>query len=106
MAIYHESRGESILGQSSVGYSIINRSKDKEYPKNVCEIIHQKSQYGFITKKLKIKNKEEFEKSKRIARLVLEGKLNNPIGNRKFFNTYQMFKTNNKPKRIGKHVFF
>jgi N-acetylmuramoyl-L-alanine amidase len=106
MAIYHESRGESIAGQSGVGYVILNRIRHKGYPKSICGVIHQKGQFGFITKKLKVRNLKEFEESKKIALQIINGEIRNPVGNRLYFNNFQMFKTPNKPIRIGKHVFF
>lgn len=106
MALYHESRGESIKGQAGVGYTIINRTKRKEFPKTICEVIQQPGQFGFIKKHLIIKNKKEFEISKQIANKIINGEITNPIGFRLYFNTYQMFKTKYSPIKIGKHVFF
>lgn len=106
LAIHHESRGESITGQAAVGYTIINRTKNKGFPETICKVIHQKGQFGFIVKKLKIRNFKEFEVSKKVAIQIINGKIRNPIGNRLYFSRKQIFKTSNKPIRIGKHVFF
>jgi spore germination cell wall hydrolase CwlJ-like protein len=106
MAIYHESRGEPIIGQAGIGYVIMNRVGDKDFPDSVCKIINQPHQFGFITKKLKVKDLKEFEKSKSVAKKILNKKIPNPIGTRLYFNNYQMFKTKQKPLRINRHVFF
>lgn len=39
--IYHESKGESELGQRAVAYVTLNRVKDPIYPDDVCEVVHQ-----------------------------------------------------------------
>lgn len=41
MNIYHESRGESKLGQHAVAYVTINRAKDPAYPDDICEVVYQ-----------------------------------------------------------------
>lgn len=106
MAIHFESRGESEQGQAGVGWVILNRVKDKGFPNDICKVIHQPHQFGFITRHLKVKDKREFEVSVRMAKRIISGKVKNPIGNRLYFNTYQMFKTKNKSIKVGKHVFF
>ncbi len=48
LAIYHESRGESIAGQFAVGIVINNRVKSKRFPDNVCDVVRQKGQFSFV----------------------------------------------------------
>jgi len=45
MNIYHEARGENLAGQLAVGFSTMNRVRDKHYPDNVCEVVYQ-AQYS------------------------------------------------------------
>jgi spore germination cell wall hydrolase CwlJ-like protein len=106
MAIYHESRGEPIIGQAGIGYVIMNRVRDKDFPNSVCKVINQPHQFGFITRKLEVRDPKEFENSKDIARKILNKRIPNPVGTRLYFNTYQMFRTKQKPLWINKHVFF
>jgi N-acetylmuramoyl-L-alanine amidase len=47
LAIYHESRGETSLGQEWVGHVILNRTKDPRWGGNTCEVIRDKSQFSF-----------------------------------------------------------
>lgn len=106
MAIYHESRGEPTIGQAGIGYVIMNRVGDKDFPDSVCKVINQPHQFGFITKKLKVRDLKAFEESKKVAKNILNKKTPNPIGHRLYFNTNQMFKTKQRPLWISKHVFF
>lgn len=39
--IYHESKGESELGQRAVAYVTLNRVLDKRYPDNICSVVQQ-----------------------------------------------------------------
>lgn len=57
MNIYHESKGESELGQRAVAYVTLNRAKDPAYPDDICEVVHQ-AQIGYDG--LPVKNKCQF----------------------------------------------
>ena len=110
MAIYHESRGEPILGQMAVAEVIMNRVADKRWPNTVCGVIKQPVQFEFyagtfypmyegIPKKVAIS----------IARSYLE--IGNPglVGDSKWFVTIDTnnYWTKNLTvfKTIGKHKF-
>jgi len=45
--LYHEARGEPLAGQYAVGLSVINRVRDKRYPDNVCDVVHQAKYHGW-----------------------------------------------------------
>jgi N-acetylmuramoyl-L-alanine amidase len=49
--IYHEARGESITGQKAVASVTMNRVKSDSYPKSVCGVVHQKSQFSWTGSK-------------------------------------------------------
>jgi spore germination cell wall hydrolase CwlJ-like protein len=42
LAIYHEARGETARGQTSVGYVIINRVTSDRWPNTICQVVWQK----------------------------------------------------------------
>ena len=48
-AIYHEARGESLLGKRAVAHVVINRSKSREITS--CQVIHQPNQFQFKVRK-------------------------------------------------------
>lgn len=39
--IYHEARGDSILGQRAVGYVTLNRVQHATYPTTICDVVYQ-----------------------------------------------------------------
>lgn len=106
LALYHESRGEPLAGKAGVGYVIMNRVKDKDFPDSVCEVIRQPHQFGFIGMHLKVKNQKGFNNMIPISQKILTGEIKNPIGNRLYFNSYIHLKTKTRPIKIGGHYFW
>jgi len=43
MNVYHESRGEPVLGQYAVAVVTMNRVNSIRYPSDVCQVVYQKS---------------------------------------------------------------
>jgi len=41
-AIYREARGQSPAGQLAVGQVVLNRTNDRRFPADVCEVIYQR----------------------------------------------------------------
>lgn len=66
-AIFFESRGEPLQGQLLVAQVIKNRVLDKKFPKNYCDVIHQKHQFSY---KFRRKTFNSDLKSKRKAAIV------------------------------------
>lgn len=80
--IYREAATESMAGKIAVGQVVINRAKSKNYPRDVCSVIYQKSKRnGLITcqfswvcvKKLPVidRTSEAWKKSLKAAHTVL-----------------------------------
>jgi spore germination cell wall hydrolase CwlJ-like protein len=47
-AIYFESKGEPLSGQLAVAQVIINRAKSGRFPADVCGVVKQRGQFGFV----------------------------------------------------------
>lgn len=47
-AIYFEAKGESLPGQIAVGQVIANRAKSGRFPKTLCGVVFQRSQFSFV----------------------------------------------------------
>jgi len=41
MALYHEARGEPLIGQIAVAETIINRARSTSYPASICGVVYQ-----------------------------------------------------------------
>ena len=46
-ALWHEARGENEKGIRAVATVILNRTKHKNFPSGVCEVIRQKKQFSY-----------------------------------------------------------
>ena len=47
-AIYFESKGEPLSGQLAVAEVIINRSQSGRFPSDICDVVTQRGQFGFV----------------------------------------------------------
>jgi spore germination cell wall hydrolase CwlJ-like protein len=77
--IYFEARDQSELGQIAVARVTVNRLSSDKYPNSVCEIVYQHCQFSWTCNRKEriISDKESWNKSVKIARIVLA------------FNSYQ-----------------
>ena len=82
---YHESKGESDKGMLAVIFTTLNRVKDNRFPKTVCGVVYQKSQHSWTKHNPKIKEKEQYERAKRLAQEVVDGKHKDVSGGALYF---------------------
>ena len=47
-AVYFESKGEPLTGQLAVAEVIINRANSGRFPPDVCAVVTQRGQFGFV----------------------------------------------------------
>ena len=71
---YFESKGESDKGMLAVIHTTLNRVKDKRFPKTVCGVVYQKSQYSWTKYNPKVKEQEQYARAERLAKEVIAGK--------------------------------
>lgn len=95
--VYHESRGVSIEAQEAVAAITMNRTKDKDYPSNVCKVVYAPKAFSWTQQHHRVTDKEAFAKAKAIALQYLQGKKNSTIGNRLYFNERRLGKRYNTP---------
>lgn len=117
-ALYHEARGESVLGQIAVAEVILNRVDSRAYPDSVCGVIGQGANSGRACQfSYKCDGKsdapsehEVYDHLGKIAWLMLAGKPRILTGDATHYHT-----TSVRPKwsrklvktaRIGDHLFY
>jgi len=105
-AVYREARGESYLGKLAVAQTVINRSKNKSFPKGICKTVFQRGQFSW-TKNWNKSWNADFEATQ-VARVALMG-----THSLKSFQGLYFHSTSINPgwKRkklatIGNHVFY
>ena len=104
---YHEAKGESDKGMLAVIHTTLNRVKDNRFPKTVCGVVYQKSQYSWTKYNPKVKEQEQYARAERLAKEVVDGKHKDNTYGALFFNSLHR-----KPSgtvctvRIGGHSFY
>lgn len=104
---YHEAKGESDRGMIAVMQVTMNRVKSEKFANTICGVVYQKSQYTWVKRSQKVKEKDQYERAKRLAYEVVNGKHHDISGKALFFNSLHK-----RPKgtvctvRIGGHSFY
>lgn len=112
--VYHEARGEHILGQYAVAQVTINRMKSQKYPSRLCDVVYDKHQFSWTLKsnlKYYKPRGESWENSLKIAeKFLLHGYRLQGLENSLYFHADYV-----KPKwsryrakevQIGRHIFY
>ena len=118
-AVYFEARSESEEGQAAVAQVVLNRVKSGLYPSSICGVVYQNRhrhlacQFTFACegKALRVSESESWDRAKRIASAVLEGKtyLADVGGATHYHANYvrpYWAKRLKKMDVIGRHVFY
>ena len=101
-AIYHEARGEPLLGKLAVAQVVINRTKNKAYPQTICGVVYQKNQFTNIVPRFNID-------SMKVAALALSGKHQLANFSAIYFHNHKVkprWKNVVFVKTIGRHTFY
>ena len=77
-AIYHEARGQPLMGQIAVAQVVLNRANDDRFPSDVCAVIYQRTkgrcQFTWACRAQKPRREPEAWKiALAVARFTLEG---------------------------------
>ena len=64
--LYHEGRGEGLVGQAFIVKSVLNRVRDTKHPHSICKVIYQRMQFSWTHQipknKQQVPNKTTSEK--------------------------------------------
>lgn len=110
-AIYHESKGEPLAGQLAVAQVVINRLKSGRFPTDVCSVITQRGQFGFVRGgRLPAvdASRSAYRTAIAVAKVALADAWNGPVPRALFFNTPDRRPGSGLTKiaSIGNHVFY
>lgn len=86
--MYHESAGESEIGQIAVGFVTLNRVVDPGWRDTICEVVYQRSQFSWTLRPSKIphKHKALFMKTLVLAKRVIHDINLDPSGGSTYFH--------------------
>ncbi len=118
-AVYFEARGEPAAGQAAVARVILNRVDDDRYPSTICGVVFQGQnaqrgcQFHFACDGLSDRphDRTAWETANRIAYMVRENWLPDPVGNSKYFHAVSVGKPDwtrrmVQTAHLGGHLFY
>ena len=118
-AVYFEARGEPTEGQVAVARVIMNRVEDSRYPATICGVVFQRHaardlcQFEFACdgRSDRPYEKGAWDMANRIAYMVRENWLPDPVGDAKYFHAAALAKPSwtrhmVKIARLGNHIFY
>lgn len=110
-AVYHEARGESSQGQAAVAEVILNRVDSRAFPRTVCGVVNQPSQFSYtIGGRKPIRNKAAYLRARNIAENALAGAPRVLTGGATYFHTPSVRPAWShrfqRTTRIGQHIFY
>jgi len=104
---YHEAKGESDRGMIAVMQVTMNRVKSEKFANTICGVVYSPNQYSWSKYNPPIKEPKQYERAKRLAYEVVNGKHHDISGKALFFNSLHK-----RPRgticttRIGGHSFY
>jgi hypothetical protein len=109
-AVYFESRGESLAGQLAVAHVVINRAKSGRFPKSLCGVVHQPSQFSFVRhgKMPAIRNAAQWNNAVAIAQIARDGSWKTQAPGALFFHARYVSPGWRKTRvvSIDNHIFY
>ena len=109
-AVYFESRGESLAGQLAVAHVVINRANSGRFPKSLCGVVHQPSQFSFVRggKMPAVRNTGQWNNAVAIAQIAREGSWKNQAPGALFFHARYVSPGWRKTRvaSIDNHIFY
>jgi len=109
-AVYFESRGETLAGQLAVAHVVINRANSGRFPKSLCGVVHQPSQFSFVRggKMPAIRNASQWANAVAIAQIARTGSWKNQAPGALFFHARHVSPGWRKTRvaAIDNHIFY
>jgi spore germination cell wall hydrolase CwlJ-like protein len=102
-AIYHEARGEPILGKIAVAQVIKNRIASPAYPDTICKVVFQPGQFTWTATYILPRADTD---SKLLAQMFLDSKMVLINFDAIYFSTNKLTWPAVKVVKIGNHIFY
>lgn len=127
MNIYYEARSEPLVGQIAVAHVVLNRVNSDGFPKDVCSVVKEKKtlfqreDFGVVKTQVcqfswvcnsrftPPRNSPDWQRSLRVAALVLDGVTADPTRGAHFFhaaNIRNPWRSVERTVRINNHIFY
>jgi len=112
LALYHEARGEKLLGQLMVAKVIVNRVASPRWPSSMCNVITQDRQFSFYRKGKAPSPRDEvaWAKAQKLAVQIINNPDILPYTIADHYHTVDVHPVWRRKLyrivRIGKHIFY
>jgi len=112
LALYHEARGEKLLGQLMVARVIVNRTKSPRWPSSMCNVITQDRQFSFYRNNKTPKPRDEvaWAKAQKLAIKIINNPDILPFSTSDHYHNVNVRPVWRKGlyriARIGRHIFY
>lgn len=109
--IYFEAKGESLAGQLAVGRVVINRANSGRFPRSLCGVVYQRSQFSFVrggTMPAIDKRGQAWRNALAIAQIARDDLWENPVGNALFFHAARVSPgwRLTRVAQVDNHIFY
>ena len=110
-AVYFESRSESLAGQLAVAHVVINRAESGRFPRTLCGVVFQKSQFSFVRggqmPPINTAHRQ-WRNAVAIAQIARDGSWQNAAPGALFFHARHVSPGWNRPRiaQIDNHIFY
>ena len=106
--IYHEARGEPVLGQVAVGYVTWERAQQSV--EQLCRVVWKPYQFSWTSSPVSVNDNEAFALAMKIAKDVVTGRAKNPVPRATHYHASSIKplwrKSVKQVAKIGNHVFY
>lgn len=109
--IYHEARGEPVLGQMRVVEVVLNRRDHHRWPNTVCDVVYQPHQFEWVSNSPEVREIEAFRLSVEMATFYLTGIIDRRFPKALFFLNESVVQPRwlegvHKVAVVGNHSFY
>ena len=112
LALYHEARGEKLLGQLMVARVIVNRMVSSRWPSSMCNVITQDRQFSFYRNNKTPKPRDEaaWVKAQELAVKIINNPDTLPYSTADHYHTVNVQPVWRRKLyrivRVGRHIFY
>jgi len=110
--IYHEARGEEVIGQIAVAYVTVNRRDHNYFPDTICEVVWDDHQFSWTNdgRSDRMRNDEARRIAQNVAEWVYDGKEEDPTNGSLFYHAEWVnpswTRKVEEQVQIGEHIFY
>jgi N-acetylmuramoyl-L-alanine amidase len=111
VAVYYESKGETLAGQLAVAEVILNRAASRRFASTICGVVTQPSQFSFVRGgRMPAVNREsrDWQEAVAIARIATDELAESGVGNALYFHARRVSPgwSMTRVAAIGNHIFY